>query len=94
MTSLRGHNRTEFSQKVRANAFRRCCDDKGIPHCEGCGIEITAATGCFFEHMDPDGLGGKATLENCQIRCRNCKVSKDKIEIFPTEEFDAMWREP
>ncbi len=30
--------------------------------------------------MDPDGLGGEPTLENCQVRCTVCKKGKDKID--------------
>lgn len=80
MTSLRGHNRTEFSQKVRAAALRRCADEKGIFHCETCGIEVTRATGIRFEHVDADGLGGEPTLANCKVHCKNCAKSKDKID--------------
>jgi hypothetical protein len=30
--------------------------------------------------MDPDGLGGEPTLENCQVRCTSCKKAKDKVD--------------
>lgn len=78
MTSLRGHERNEFPQSVRKAAFRRCCKN-GVPHCEGCGNELRSG-GIFYEHMDPDGLGGEPTLENCQVRCTVCKKSKDKTD--------------
>lgn len=87
MTSLRGEERTEFPLKVKKAAFRRCCNQapEGIenipatPQCEGCGNELRSG-GVFYEHMDPDGLGGEPTLENCQVRCGNCKVKKDKTD--------------
>ena len=43
MSSLRGIKRMEFPQSVRKKAFVWCCRD-GVPHCEGCGIEINART--------------------------------------------------
>lgn len=88
MTSLRGDERTEFPQKVRKAAFRRCCQQcnvegvaniPGVPQCEGCGNQLRPG-GIFYEHMDPDGLGGEPTLDNCQVRCTNCKVKKDKVD--------------
>ncbi|SHG87066.1 hypothetical protein [Bradyrhizobium erythrophlei] len=88
MTSLRGDERTEFPQSVRKAAFRRCCKGcsvegvaniPGVPQCEGCGNELRPG-GTFYEHMDPDGLGGEPTAENCQVRCTVCKKSKDKVD--------------
>ncbi|WP_024516942.1 hypothetical protein [Bradyrhizobium sp. Tv2a-2] len=88
MTSLRGDERTEFPQSVRKAAFRRCClgcrvkgveNIPGVPQCEGCGTELRPGN-IFYEHMDPDGLGGDPTAENCQVRCRNCKKTKDKVD--------------
>lgn len=88
MTSLRGEERTEFPQSVRKAAFRRCCKEcrvegienrPGVPQCEGCGNELRSG-GVYYEHMDPDGLGGDNTLENCQVRCANCKKAKDKVD--------------
>lgn len=83
MTSLRGHDRTEFPAAVRRAAFRRCCDADGIPHCEGCGIELVSGN-IEFEHVTPDGLGGSATLENCKVLCRKiCARRKTDDEDNP-----------
>jgi hypothetical protein len=71
MTSLRGKDRQEFSQKVRKAAFARCCKNgtkPGIPQCENCGNELRSGN-IEYEHMDPDGLGGEPTLENCGVWC-------------------------
>ena len=98
MVSLRGEERTEFSQKVRKAAFRRCCKEcrvegvaniPGVPQCEGCGNELRSG-GIFYEHMDPDGLGGEPTLENCQVRCTNCKKTKDKVDNKIMAKADAV----
>lgn len=82
MTSLRGFDRTEFPARVKAAAFRRCCDDKGIPHCETCGAELSAGN-IIYEHVQADGLGGEPTLENCKVHCRNCATDKTVKEDNP-----------
>jgi 5-methylcytosine-specific restriction protein A len=90
MTSLRGHDRSEFSQKVRADALRRCADDYGIYRCETCHVAITAATGIRFEHVDADGLGGRPTLANCKVHCKNCAKAKDKIDNSIMRKADRV----
>lgn len=82
MTSLRGHERKEFSQAVRKLAFRRCCRN-GQPYCEGCGCEINARSGIIYEHDVPAGLGGEPTLANCKIHCKNCADVKTFTEDNP-----------
>ena len=57
VSSLRSIKRIEFPLSVRKKALVRCCRD-GVPHCEGCGIEINARTGIIYEHVIPAGLGG------------------------------------
>jgi hypothetical protein len=91
MTSLRGHNRTEFPQKVRKAAFRRCCQHDGVPKCEapGCGQMIRAGH-LRFEHLQPDGLQGEPTLENCGAWCDVCSTAKDKIDNPQMAKADAV----
>jgi hypothetical protein len=70
--NLRGKKRREFSQSVRKAAFIRCCKNgtrPGIPQCENCGNDLVAGN-IEYEHLDPDGLGGEPTLENCGVWCR------------------------
>lgn len=78
--NLRGQERQEFSQKVRKDAFRRCCRD-GIPYCEGCGLQIRQTP--IYEHVQPDGLGGEPTLENCKVHCKTCADVKTFTEDNP-----------
>ena len=52
MSSLRGIKWMEFPLSVRKKAFVRCCRD-GVPHCEGCGIEINARTGIMSTSSRP-----------------------------------------
>lgn len=66
--NMRGGERREFSQSVRKLAFARCCKPNGIPKCENCGHELRAGN-IEYEHLDPDGLGGEPTLENCGVWC-------------------------
>ncbi len=57
--------RAEFTATVRQQAWERC---KGRCEHPGCGIELRAG-GFQFDHIQPDGLGGKPTLENCAVLC-------------------------
>ncbi len=90
MTSLRGQERQEFPQKVRKEAFRRCCQKApagvanipSVPQCESCGKELRAG-GIVYEHDQPDGLGGEPTAENCKVHCSSCATEKTVKEDNP-----------
>lgn len=75
----RGITRTEFSKRVKAQAFARCCDDSGIPRCENCGIILTGGN-IVYEHVTPDGLGGEPALENCKVFCRKICAARKTAE--------------
>ncbi len=85
--SLRGEKRTEFPQSVRKEAFKRAClngDNYGAPNCEapGCGKMILAGH-LIFEHVQPDGLGGEPTADNCKCYCDVCATKKTVEEDNP-----------
>jgi hypothetical protein len=82
--SLRGETRTEFPLSVRKKAFARCCKPDGIPKCEkeGCG-KMLRPGGIIYEHVQPDGLGGEPTLENCKVYCSVCATKKTVEEDNP-----------
>ena len=91
MTSLRGHKRREFPQSVRKAAFVRCCRNApegvvnilGVPQCESCG-NVLSSGNIEYEHLDPDGLGGDPTLENCGVWCAvPCSSKKTHTEDNP-----------
>jgi len=82
MTSLLGHKRREFTQKVRKEALRRCTRNSK-PHCETCDTELNERTGIIFEHVIPDGLGGEPTLDNCKVHCKTCADIKTHTEDNP-----------
>lgn len=77
--------RREFSKAVQREAYKRAAD-----RCEGildngrrCPCELQ--TGRFqYDHVNPDGLTGGPTLENCQVLCTPChkaKTARDKGDI-------------
>lgn len=83
--NLRGHKRREFPLSVRKKAFIRCCGKDGIPRCErpGCGKQLRAGN-IEYEHLNPDGLGGEPTLENCGVWCAvPCSSKKTHTEDNP-----------
>lgn len=92
MTSLRGHERQEFPAAVKRTAFRRSCKN-GVPHCEApnCGLPIRAGH-LRYEHLDPDGLGGGPTLENCGIYCDVCARKKDRVDNPRMTKADRVTR--
>lgn len=65
-------NRQEFPAKVRLAAWQRC---NGRCEIKSCGAKLHP--GRFrYDHVNPDYFGGPATLENCQVICRECDVIK------------------
>lgn len=84
--NLRGHQRREFPQSVRKLAFKRCCRNgtlPGIPQCEHCG-NVLRSGNIEYEHLDPDGLGGEPTLENCGVWCAvPCSSKKTHTQDNP-----------
>lgn len=58
--------RTEFSKKVRAEAFLRC-DGK----CQSCGMKLKQSEG-EYDHIIPYALSEDSTLSNCQVLCVPC----------------------
>lgn len=82
MSSPRGLHRKEFSPKTKGLALKRCMVD-GVPHCECCGVEITARNGPIFEHVQPDGLDGDNSLANCKVHCKTCADIKTVGDDMP-----------
>lgn len=69
--------RSEFPPSVRLKAFRRaswCCEKCTAP----------LSVGKFqYDHIIPDGLGGKPTLENCMVLCDACHKVKTHLGDRP-----------
>jgi 5-methylcytosine-specific restriction endonuclease McrA len=66
--------RREFPAKIKAEAFLRAGGVCEIPWCD-----TKLQRGRFtYDHVIPDWTGGKPTLENCQVICRECDRAKTK----------------
>ena len=80
--------RKEFGARIKAAALKRCMDDKGIYRCEGelpwgrCNVELRGGN-TFYDHHQPDGLGGAPTLENARVLCGTCHSHKTFNEDNP-----------
>jgi 5-methylcytosine-specific restriction protein A len=69
--------RREFDTKTRVEAYKRCG-----AQCEICTAQLSAGN-VNFDHRIADGMGGKPTLENCQVLCRACHAIKTRKEDVP-----------
>lgn len=69
--------RSEFSPAVRDAAWKRSGG-----RCQGCTAKLFPSR-FAYDHIKPDGLGGEATLENCQVLCTNCHNTKTVEEDRP-----------
>lgn len=77
------HRRKEFPASVKRDAYDRATGDDGITRCEchrvwqlptyrsGCG-SILSPGNCFYEHIEPDRLGGLNDLDNCAALSKTC----------------------
>ena len=80
-------SRTEFSKKVRRDAFVRAAG-----HCEGAGCGCKLTTGKFqYDHRIPDWMGGEPILSNCQVLCDPCH--KEKTRQDAADRAKAQRRE-
>lgn len=71
--------RTEFSSKVRDQAYER---SKGKCENKACGLPLQVGR-FHYDHILPDALGGKPTIANCQVICESCHVAKTAKEDVP-----------
>lgn len=70
-------SRREFSKKTKREALRRA-DGR----CEGEGCSAVLTLGKFaYDHIDPDGLMGEPSLENCQLLCSACHLDKTRQDV-------------
>src|SRR6185295_18349338 len=82
--------RTEFSNKIKLAIYDRCLVN-GKPHCELCDKLILGVP--EYDHIKADGLGGKATLENCMALCGSCHRQKTHGQDRPImQKADAQFK--
>lgn len=68
--------RTEFSAKVKVEAFKRAGK-----RCEQCTAPLFPGN-IEYDHRLPDQLGGSATLDNCVVLCRAChRIKTGKSDV-------------
>lgn len=80
--------RHDFSRETKREAWARAggrCEARllyGFPgFAKGCVAELGPVGNIYYEHITPDRLGGRPTLDNCAVLCRNCWKKK-------TAEYD------
>lgn len=68
--------RKEFTAKTKRAAWTRsggCCESALVPQLADIGCNRRLHPGDIrYEHIDPDGLTGEPTLENCAVLCVPC----------------------
>jgi len=70
-------SRQEFPPRVKADAFTRAAG-----RCEKCTARLFV--GKFaYDHVIPDAMGGKPTLENCEVLCNACHGVKTNTKDVP-----------
>ena len=71
-------------QAVLANLEK----NNGQIKCAICGKILVSKSQCHFDHILAYSKGGKSTLDNCQILCTDCNLSKSDKELhdFMLEE--------
>ena len=69
--------RANFPTSVRVAALKRAMKD-GVIYCEQCGGLAKKAE---IDHINPDGLTGKPTLENARVLCKACHLEKTRGDV-------------
>lgn len=80
-------DRREFTAKIKDAAWKRSggrCEIGRVAHMPEVGCGRTLSTGdIHYDHIDPDGLTGEPTLENCAVLCRSCHKVKTTTHDVP-----------
>jgi 5-methylcytosine-specific restriction protein A len=67
--------RQEFSKRTKRDAFVRANG-----RCEKCDAKLTPQK-FAYDHVNPDGLTGEPTLENCMVLCDPCHKEKTRQDV-------------
>lgn len=71
-----------FSESIQYQAVLSNLEqNNGQLKCAFCGKNLTSKSECHFDHILAYAKGGKSTLENCQILCMDCNLSKSDKEM-------------
>lgn len=71
-----------FSESIQYQAVLLNLEkNNGQLKCAFCGKVLTSKSECHFDHVLAYTKGGKSTLDNCQILCIDCNLSKSDKEM-------------
>ncbi len=71
-----------FSDSVQYQAVLLNLEkNNGQLKCAICGKGLVSKSECHFDHIFAYAKGGKSTLDNCQILCEDCNLSKSDKEM-------------
>jgi len=71
-----------FSDSIQYQAvLSNLKKNNGQLKCALCGKILVAKSECHFDHILAYAKGGKSTLDNCQILCESCNLSKSDKEM-------------
>ena len=71
-----------FSESVQYQAVLSNLEkNNGQLKCAICGKVLVSKSDCRFDHISAYAKGGKSTLDNCQILCEGCNLSKNDKEM-------------
>ena len=71
-----------FSDNIQYQAVLMNLEkNNGQLKCAICGKNLTSKSECHFDHVIAYAKGGKSTLDNCQILCAECNLSKSDKEM-------------
>lgn len=75
-------NIRDFSDSVKLEVIKNTLKkNNGSICCEICKTKLNSIDECHFDHIYPFAKGGKSSLENCQILCSSCNLSKNDKEL-------------
>ncbi len=71
-----------FSDSIQYQAVLSNLEkNNGQLKCAFCGKILASKSECHFDHIIAYAKGGKSTIDNCQILCSNCNLSKSDKEM-------------
>lgn len=65
-----------LEKELRDQVFEKYKDENGNYHCARCGVADKSRVYFQVDHIIPMNNGGKSTVENLQILCRQCNGTK------------------
>ncbi len=72
----------DFSDSIQFQAVLLNLEkNNGQLKCALCGRNLTSKSECHFDHVFAYAKGGKSTLDNCQILCSGCNLSKSDKDL-------------